>query len=94
MMGKLTWMAPSHTIFYITFATLTPLMIKDIYQKLELDAQDVKCIQQPNGHANIYLEVQKMQYLQNSFKDLSFLVPSGACGPVLHPEKFMVFCNS
>lgn len=102
-LGEIHFRAPSHTLFYLTSATLSPQALDVTLRKLHLSRRTIDLVQRSNDRTNVSLEVHEMKHPQNSYLDLKFLVngahhtatESGEANNTPSPPlKFMVFCNT
>ena len=91
--GSIGAFLPDQVIYYVTSATLPPLVLNDVTKKLGLHPETITVVKRSNDRSNIFYDVREMKYPANSFKDLLFLLPQYQT-PGGTPKKFMVFCNS
>ena len=90
--GMLWFIAPGIP-FYITSATIPPVMLQDIKETLHISSSNL-LFQRSNDRHNIAFCVKKMQHSVSSFEDLAFLVPSSWAEHDCVPRKFIVFFDS
>ena len=92
----LGFLVPLRTIFYVTSATLPPIVLSDVLHKLRLDKspQQIESVKLSNDRPNIFLGVWRLQHTASSFRDLSFLLPADKDFDEEPPPKFMVFFDS
>ncbi|KAF9487320.1 P-loop containing nucleoside triphosphate hydrolase protein [Pleurotus eryngii] len=78
---------------YLLSATMPPSMIHALADHFCF-AKDHLLFQRSNDRTNIHLAVRKMQYPQNSYHDLAFLIPRNWQDGDPIPIPFLVFFNS
>ena len=79
---------------YLSSATMPPTVVSQLKQVFRLTDKNTTVIQRSNDRPNIAIVVRRMEYPQDSFEDLAFLVPKDWKQGDPPPPKFMVFCNS
>lgn len=90
--GRLRYLLPDNTVFFITSATL-PLHVLDDVKKI-LRVSKSYTFHRSNDRPNVYLTVRQLKYPQNSFLDLAFLIPDGWQPGRAPPPKFLVFFDN
>lgn len=88
----LQYIIPKHIPFYITSATMPDIVLQHVMNRMKI-SKDAYFFWQSNDHPNVHISVHKLKYPQNSFHDLTFLIPEG-CLLTNLPPKFLIFFNS
>lgn len=88
--GRLRYVIPKHIPFYITSATLPPIVLRDVMDILHVRKENTYLIERSNDRPNVAICVRAMQHPANSYLDLAFLVPKN-CPPGWRPPKFLIF---
>lgn len=78
---------------YLLSATMPPPMIRALAEHFRF-SKDHLLFQRSNDRSNIHLALRKMQYPQNSYHDLAFLIPRNWKEGDPIPIPFLVFFNS
>ncbi|KAI0313652.1 P-loop containing nucleoside triphosphate hydrolase protein, partial [Amylostereum chailletii] len=86
---RLRWLLPSTVHFCLLSATLSPPVIKDISQILNLNQSNTISMIRPNDRPNVFLSVHTMK--QASYHQLDFLVPITDGVGALPSWKFIIF---
>lgn len=63
--------------FYVTSATLSPVVLTDISKILHLDRENMVFLHRSNDRPNVFVGVQQMKHPANGFEDLAFLIQKG-----------------
>jgi superfamily II DNA helicase RecQ len=92
--GNLRHLIPRTILFFLTPATLPSCVLKEVKDILGIRDANSTTIFQSNNRPNVHLTVCKMKYLQNSFKDLAFLVPDDWDPTTPLPYKFVIFFDT
>lgn len=90
---RLRYMLPKTIPFYVTSATLPPLVLDDVMRILHIRSDNVRFFHRSNDRPNVHLVIRKMVHPANSFLDLVFLVPD-EIPPGWRPPKFLIFFDS
>ncbi len=89
--GRLRNLLPPHTAYLMPSATFAQPIRNEVLDILQARKGHL-LVQRSNDRPNVYLVVRKLQYAQDSFKDLDFLIPEGWT-PETH-RRFLVFFDS
>ncbi|KAF7967710.1 hypothetical protein HWV62_33295 [Athelia sp. TMB] len=73
--GRLRWIIPRHIPFYITSATLPPIVLQDVMSILHMSKDNAYIMQRSNDRSNVRICVREMLYPAKSYLDLAFLIP-------------------
>lgn len=73
--GRLRWIIPRHIPFYITSATLPPIVLQDVMSTLHMSMDKAYVMQRSNDRSNVRICVREMLYPAKSYLDLAFLIP-------------------
>lgn len=79
---------------YLSSATMPPTVVSQLKQVFRLTDKNTTVIQRSNDRPNIAIVVRRMEYPQDSFEDLAFLVPKDWKQGDPPPPKFMVFFDN
>jgi len=90
---RLRYLLPKDIPFYVTSATLPPLILHDVMDILRIRKDNVHMFQRSNDRPNVHLVVRQMAHPANSFLDLAFLIPE-KLPPGFKPPKFLIFFDS
>jgi superfamily II DNA helicase RecQ len=90
---RLRYLLPKNIPFYVTSATLPPLVLYDVMDILHIRHDNVHIMQRSNDRPNVHLIVRQMVHPAKSFLDLAFLIPDNL-PPGWKPPKFLVFFDS
>ena len=88
--GRLRYIIPQHIPFYITSATLPPVVLQDVMKILQVRKDNAYVIERSNDRPNVRLCVREMMYPANTYLDLAFLIPEHP-PPGWKPPKFVIF---
>ncbi|KZP14844.1 P-loop containing nucleoside triphosphate hydrolase protein [Athelia psychrophila] len=95
--GCLRWIIPRHIPFYITSATLPPIVLQDVMSILHMSKDNAYVMLRSNDHSNVHICVREMLYPAKSYLDLAFLIPEkpppGGWSNWLMP-KFVIFFDN
>ena len=83
-----------HVQYCLLSATLSPPILRDVYETLGMDSSNTKEFLRPNDRPNVFLAVREMQHPASSFKDLEFLAPMINGRRRLTAKKFIIFFDS
>jgi superfamily II DNA helicase RecQ len=90
---RLHYLLPKNIPFYVTSATLPPLVLYDVMDILHIRHDNVHTMQRSNDRPNVHLIVQQMVHPAKSFLDLAFLIPDNL-PPGWKPPNFLAFFDS
>lgn len=90
---RLRYLLPKNIPFYITSATLPPIVLQDVMDILHVRPNKVEIIRRSNDRPNVHLVVRKMVHPANSFLDLAWLIPENLPSG-WKPPKFLIFFDS
>ncbi|KII90675.1 hypothetical protein PLICRDRAFT_697180 [Plicaturopsis crispa FD-325 SS-3] len=91
--GRLRYLLPPGVRYFITSATLPPLVLNDVLDILQIRKEKAHMIHRSNDRPNVYVVVREMAYPLNSFRDLDFLIPKNwKAGD--KPPKFLIFFDN
>jgi superfamily II DNA/RNA helicase len=88
--GRLRYIIPSHIPFYVTSATLPPIVLDDVMSILHMQKSNTYILERSNDRHNISICVRELQHPANSYLDLAFLIPENL-PPGWKPPKFLIF---
>lgn len=91
--GRVRHLMPKHIPFYITSATLPPLVLGDVTEQLHVRRSNLETFERSNDRPNIAICVRKMVHPAKTFLDLVFLFPEHP-PPGWKPPKFLIFFDS
>jgi superfamily II DNA helicase RecQ len=89
---RLRYIIPKHIPFYVTSATMPDIVLQDVMNRMKI-SKDAYFFRQSNDRPNVHISVRELKYPQNSFHDLTFLIPEG-CSLTNLPPKFLIFFDS
>jgi superfamily II DNA helicase RecQ len=90
---RLRYLLPKEIPFYVTSATLPPLVLHDVMDILHIRNDKVEILQRSNDRPNVHLIVRQMVHPAGSFLDLAFLIPEKP-PPGWKPPKFLIFFDN
>jgi len=70
-------------------ATLTPVVQRDVLQKLEFDPNNYIFVNIGNDRPNVAQVVCAMEHPMNSFRDIDFVIPDSINSPADIPKTFV-----
>lgn len=88
--GRLRYIIPKHIPFYVTSATLPPLVLQDVMDILHIRKDNAYIIERSNDRQNVSICVREMLHPANSYLDLAFLIPRNRPSG-WRPPKFLIF---
>ncbi|KAI0090787.1 P-loop containing nucleoside triphosphate hydrolase protein [Irpex rosettiformis] len=91
--ANITFYLPTIPV-YLSSATMAPAIVSQLKQVFRLTEKNTEVFQRSNDRPNIAIVVRRMQYPQDSFEDLAFLVPKDWKEGDPPPPKFMVFFDN
>ncbi len=93
-LGTLRYLIPEKIPFYVPFATLPPIILRDIAEVLCLRPEQTEYIMYSNDRPEIQLIVRSLTFTAKSFQDLGFLIPDGFKEGDPPPPKFLIFFDN
>ncbi|KAI0310051.1 P-loop containing nucleoside triphosphate hydrolase protein [Amylostereum chailletii] len=88
---RLRYLLPSSVHYCLFSATLSPPVLGDISNILNLNQSNTEYYVRPNDRPNVFLVVEEMKHPISSFHDLDFAVPIVDGVGCLPPWKFIIF---
>ena len=88
--GRLRYIIPRHIPFYVTSATMPPIVLDDIMNNLQIRKDNAYIHERSNDRANVSICVRPMVHPAKSYLDLAFLIPVDP-KPGWRPPKFLIF---
>jgi superfamily II DNA helicase RecQ len=80
---------PRSTPMIAVTATLTPVVQRDVLQKLEFDPNNYIFVNIGNDRPNVAQVVRAMEHPMNSFRDIDFVIPDSINSPADIPKTFV-----
>jgi superfamily II DNA helicase RecQ len=80
---------PHSTPMIAVTATLTPVVQRDVLQKLEFDPNNYIFVNIGNDRPNVTQVVHAMEHPMNSFRDIDFVIPDSINSPADIPKTFV-----
>jgi superfamily II DNA helicase RecQ len=73
--GRLRYIIPSHIPFYVTSATLPPIVLDDVMNILHMQKNNTYILERSNDRHNVSICVRELLHPASSYLDLAFLIP-------------------